>query len=196
MENQNNTDNNLKCDNMWKDYSKIEYAWKIYSNTQEMIKLADQKVYVSATVSLLIVTAFFASDIGKTAITLCIGRILALSFLVSTAYFIYYALEALIPKPKSSHTKDNASKLIFFAHVIEKKEISDYVRSYSEVTSEEALKDLLCQIYEISFIAMEKHKNYGLSAKGLKYQLIFFMMTSIIHVLKDLFIQIIKFCCN
>jgi len=108
MEDQrNNNENTL-------EFNRMEFAWKIYLNTQEMIKLADQKVYVSAAVSLLIVTAFFTSDIGKTAITLgCIGKILALAFLGSTAYFIYYALKSLIPRP-ASHTKDDVPKLIFF----------------------------------------------------------------------------------
>ncbi len=111
-----------------------DYAWHIYQNIQEMIKLADQKVYVSSTVSLIIdtlvggIATIVVTDklkgvfdkIRNDQVLKWLIIILLIAFLCSTVWFIIGALLSLHARG-ASHDGGYVPNLIFFGHIAARK---------------------------------------------------------------------------
>ena len=142
-------------------FDSLGHAWRVFANTQEMIRYADQKVHVLIVLSTLFVTAFLAN---LAAITHTTGWVAAVVWLFAgaTLLFLVFALGALFSR-SDAKTGEAVPKLIYFGHVAAKAEASEYAQEFRELTSETALADVCYQIYEVSAIASKKFWYYQMS---------------------------------
>ena len=155
-------------------FNKIEHAWHIYLNTQEIIKMADHKVHV-----LFILTIFVTTTvILKFDFILKQGvlyEILAVAFLIATTVFLTFALLALLSRYDIKSDTPGA-RLVFFRHIQQRGSAMEYARSFQDVTTEDALTDLCNQIYEVSVITQNKFKHYRFAVMALTAQIIIFIV--------------------
>jgi len=155
-------------------FSKIDHAWNIYFNTQDIIKSADQKVHVL----IALTTIVTAAVITKLEILIDHGvvtRVLIVGFMIATGFFITFALSALLARYdlKADMT---VPRLVFFRHIQQCSKSTDYLKYFKEISHREALGDLCNQIYEASVITQKKFKNYRLASLALLAQIILFLM--------------------
>ncbi len=151
---------------------KIEIAWKIFLNNQEMIKLSESKLKFTSVISGVLVTYMFANfdEIILNGQTLFILLILFFIFFI---VFVFFALLSSLPR-FASKTGNNVKKLIYYKHIREKVEASEYIDTFNNSTDEDHLRDILYQAYEVSGIADLKFKYYRYSWFALGFQLISF----------------------
>ena len=155
-------------------FDRLEHAWNIYLNTQEIIKYADQKVHV-----LIVFTTIVAgSVILKFDYILKQGffnELLAIAFLVVTGFFLMFALLALLAR---YDVKGEAigPRQVFFRHIQQRRSAREYANSFKEASCQDALDDLCNQIYEVSIITEQKFKNYRLACITLIVQIILFLI--------------------
>ena len=155
-------------------FNRIEHAWNIYLNTQEIIKYADQKVHVL----LVFTTIVAASVIVKFDYIVKQGffnELLAIAFLIVTGFFLMFALLALLAR---YDIKGEAigPRQVFFRHIQERNSAREYANSFKEVSCQDALDDLCNQIYEVSVITESKFRNYRLACITLIIQIVLFLI--------------------
>ena len=155
-------------------FNKLNHAWNIYLNTQEIIKYADQKVHVLLVFTTIVAGAIIIKfdSIVKQGL---ISELLAVAFLIVTGFFLMFALLALLARyeTKSDMT---GPRLVFFRHIQQHNNANGYSKSFDEVSQKEALDDLCNQIYEVSVITQSKFKNYRLACLALIVQIILFLI--------------------
>ena len=155
------------------EFNKIEHAWHIYLNTQEIIKMADHKVHV-----LFILTIFVTTTvILKFDYILKQGfmfEALAVAFLIATTVFLTFALLALLSRYDIKSDAPGA-RLVFFRHIQQRGSALEYAKSFQNVSTEEALTDLCNQIYEVSVITQNKFKHYRFAVMALTAQIVIFI---------------------
>ena len=155
-------------------FDRIDHAWHIYLNTQEIIKMADHKVHV-----LFILTIFVTTTvILKFDFILKQGfifEILAVAFLVATAVFLTFALLALLARYDIKSDSPGA-RLVFFRHIQQRGSALEYAKSFQAVSTNEALTDLCNQIYEVSVITQNKFKHYRFAVIALTAQIVIFIV--------------------
>ena len=135
----------------------IEFAWKIYLNTQDMIKIADRKISVLLVISGVMTTFIFTNANNIKSIGIY-GNLAFSLFVVFFLVFLAFGLLTLYAR-KDTKTGDNAPKTIYFGQISERKEPYEYYKSLSEMDSAQRLLDLSYQIYEVSIIAGVKYRN-------------------------------------
>lgn len=155
-------------------FDRLDHAWRIYLNAQDMIKYADQKVHVLLALSTLI-SSFILANLNSIVKGGIFERSLLGVFVIAAAFFFVFALFALLAR-KDSRTGDTVPRLVFFRHIQEKKEAIEYVQSFNNISLSEALADLCYQIYEVSIIAEKKFKSYRFAWAALSLQALTFVV--------------------
>lgn len=137
---------------------RLDQAWRILNLNQDLIRSADQKIYLLIVMSTLLVS-YVAANIEK------IGRIgplqyglLAVFILVSGAFY-FFALSTLFPRKSQVSTKENAS-LIFFGDIAMRTSAEGYVHDIGGIPLERLFDDLARQIYLVSQVATNKYMAY------------------------------------
>jgi Family of unknown function (DUF5706) len=162
------------------EYDLVEYlmgkndpAWRIYLNLQNMIKMADQKVYMLLVFSGVMVTIVF-TKLG-TMNRDWISYAVLLYYLLALIFFILFALQALLAR-SGVKTKESVPQLIFFGHIAKRKEAQEYYKDFSRATEEDIFRDLTYQIYEIGVITRKKYFNYRIAWWGILFQFTGFLL--------------------
>lgn len=140
------------------DPAKLDHAWNIFKNTQDMIKYADQKVHVLIVLGTLF-TSFVLANLDK---ILKSGEFefgMLIIFTLSTIAFIFFALSAMFAR-SDTRTGNKIPKQIYFGHVASRKEPVEYFQEFQETEGISFLEDICYQIYEVSLIATKKFVNY------------------------------------
>ncbi|RIK53974.1 hypothetical protein DCC62_32045 [candidate division KSB1 bacterium] len=125
-----------------KQFDRLDHAWRIYLNAQDMIKYADQKIHVLLALSTLI-SSFILANLNPIVKAGIFERSLLGVFVIATAFFFAFALFALLAR-KDSRTGDTVPRLVFFRHVQEKKEAIEYLNSFKNSNCS-ALVSLGCE---------------------------------------------------
>jgi len=162
------------------EYDLVEYlmgkndpAWRIYLNLQNMIKMADQKVYM-----LLAFSGVMASIVFNRLGTMhrdWISYAILLYYLLALIFFMVFALQALLAR-SGVKTEDPVPRLIFFGHIAKRKEAKEYYKDFSKASEEDIFRDLTYQIYEIGVITRKKYFNYRIAWWGILSQFIGFLL--------------------
>ena len=116
------------------EYDLVEYlmakndpAWRIYLNLQNMIKMADQKVYM-----LLAFSGVMASIVLTKLGTMnrdWIFYAVLLFYLLALIFFMVFALQALLAR-SSVKTGDSVPQLIYFGHIAKRKRPRNIIRIF------------------------------------------------------------------
>ena len=156
------------------DYNRLDHAWQVYHNTQNMVRYADQKVHVLIILG-TIITGSVITQLDYLSRDLPTDRILMGAFFISTGFFLTTTLMALVSK-FDMKSDSNVPKLVFFRHIQMRSEAVDYSNAFKETSASEVLKDLCYQIYEVSVITEKKFKFYRMACTFLLIHLIIFIM--------------------
>ena len=153
---------------------KIEYAWKLFQNNQEMIKFSDSKLRFLAIIS-GVLTSYILGNFLSLFNLRWYGKLTLLIFFIAFLSFVLFALLSSYPR-FASKTGNKVPKLIYHKHVSERIEANDYISNFIETEDDKHLKDILYQVYEISGIATVKFKYYNKSWFSLGVQLVSFSL--------------------
>ena len=137
---------------------RLDQAWHILNLNQDLIRSADQKIYLLIVMSTLLLS-YVAANFEK------IGRIgplqyglLAVFILVSGAFY-FFALSTLFPRKSQGPVKENAS-LIFFGDIATRSSAEHYIQDIGGIPLERLFDDLARQIYLVSHVAINKYLAY------------------------------------
>jgi len=160
---------------------KIDITWKIFLNNQEMIKLSESKLKFTSVISGVLVT-YMLAHLDKIIQNGSTAMILVTLFFVFFLIFVLFALLSSLPR-FASKTGSNVRKLIYYKHIREKVEASEYIDTFNNSTDDDHLRDILYQAYEVSGIADSKFKYYRYSWFSLGFQLIAFFSILLLRVI-------------
>jgi hypothetical protein len=153
-----------------KKVDRLAYSWHIFLHTQELIKLADNKIRY-----LFLVSSISATFILRDSAILESLSVFEILFILSFVAFLTFA--SLTIKPRVNKTdKANSATLIYHKHIISKESRKNYAESFRETSDQELEDDLLFQIYEIASIADSKYKYYNYSFYAMCIQIVLFFI--------------------
>jgi hypothetical protein len=151
---------------------------------QEIIRSADQKVYLLIVCSALIVT-FLANNIERIIRMGMWHQALLVVFLICSATFFIFALRTLFARgaiaPSAKH-----KGLIFFGDIYHHGSAQSYLEQVRATDLNDFYDDLAKQAYFVSEIATQKYTNYRRAWMGLMGEVITFLIleASIIFFVK------------
>ncbi len=160
---------------------RIEYAWKLFQNNQEMIKFSDSKLRFLAIIS-GVITSYVLGNYSELSVMGWYGNLALVLFFIGFFFFVLFALLSSFPR-FASKTGNSVLKLIYHKHVSDIVEAGEYISKFNDATDDEYLKDILYQVYEVSRIATKKFKFYNFSWFALGFQVIAFSSLLIIQSL-------------
>ena len=156
------------------EYIIFENAWKIYLNVQDMIKFADQKVNI-----LLIICGLFLSfALNKIQNIQNFNYFNYFSFTIFSIALLFTILFCLLSifARRDTKTGKTVPQLIYFGHIAKRREAVEYIEAMKNTNTEETLRDLYYQIYEVSNIALKKYTNYKIAWVGIFVEAVFFIL--------------------
>lgn len=138
---------------------RLDQAWRILNLNQDLIRSADQKIYLLIVMSILLVS-YVAANIEK------ISRIgplqygLLAVFILACGAFYFFALSTLFPRKNQVAAQENVG-LIFFGDVARRLTVEDYIEDIGNIPLARLFDDLARQIYLVSQVATNKYRAYG-----------------------------------
>jgi hypothetical protein len=176
---------------MWKERDRIDAAWKIRSDQQDMIKFADQKVGAVLALS-AVLTGFVLSNLRAIVQTSLFARLLAVIYLAATLMLLMAALRAILARGPSARqeiagriTDDKLPKVVYFGHIRNRNDGEDYWSEFNTMTEQGLLRDLCHQNWELSRIAGDKYRDYRQACWWLLGQLGVFLLLVIVLLKTD-----------
>lgn len=160
---------------------KIEHAWKLFLNNQEMIRFSDSKLRFLAVIS-GVLTSFVLVNLTSLAGDFWYGIFSVIIFCLSFLLFVIFALLSSFPR-FASKTGNKIPKLIYYKHISDRIEPNEYITDFLNTSDEDHLKDILYQVYEVSGIASKKFKHYHNAWYALGIQIITFSSLLMIQAL-------------
>lgn len=153
---------------------RLDQAWRILNLNQDLIRAADQKVYLLVVMSTILVS-YVAANIER------IGRIgplqfglLAVFILVSGAFY-FFALSTLFPRKSQVTSMENVG-LIFFADIARRTSAKDYVHDIGAIPIERLFEDLARQIFLVSQVATNKYMAYSRAWRAILVEVSLFVV--------------------
>lgn len=166
---------------------RLDQAWRILNLNQDLIRSADQKVYLLIVMSTLLVT-YVSANLDKIMHLGVREKICLILFLIAGAGFFYFALttvlararnikkEALkntahsqrapsVPHRQPSNAQNQAQaahilSLIFFGDIVRRSGPADYASAFHQADLHEVLDDVCHQIHQVAEIATTKYAAY------------------------------------
>lgn len=153
---------------------RLDQAWRILNLNQDLIRAADQKVYLLVVMSTILVS-YVAANIER------ISRIgplqfglLAVFILVSGAFY-FFALSTLFPRKSQVTSVENVG-LIFFADIARRTSAKDYVHDIGTIPIERLFDDLARQIFLVSQVATNKYMAYSRAWRAILVEVSLFVV--------------------
>ena len=153
---------------------KVDTAFKLLDNVQNLIKFADTKINVLLVIS-GVTTTFILTNFQNLFDLNCISKIILGAFFVIFICFVILSLLTISPRT-DKHSGSTASKTIYFKHISSRVEVKDFIDDYNKLTLESCLTDILYQVYENSKIADKKFTFYNRSLIALQIQILLFFI--------------------
>ncbi|MEO8384671.1 MAG: Pycsar system effector family protein [Betaproteobacteria bacterium] len=160
---------------------RLDQAWRVLNLNQDLIRSADQKIYLLIVMSTLLVS-YVAANIDK------ISRIgplqfgLLAVFILASGTFYFFALSTLFAR-KNDFTADANVGLIFFGDIARRIKPEDFVEELSNITMTQLFEDLARQIYLVSNIATNKYKAYSRAWRAILVEVSLFIVLAMSMVL-------------
>ena len=136
---------------------RIDFAWKINDQNQELIRSTDQKTYNLIVMSTLLISLSSANV--ERFVVRPAAREIALAVLVVTCVnFFVHALSTLFARAGTTTTPSKS--MIFFGHIVSHGPGSGYQDQFSAASKSELLEDLVTQVSVVSLILQKKMASY------------------------------------
>jgi hypothetical protein len=153
---------------------KIDTAFKLLDNVQNLIKFADTKINVLLVIS-GVTTTFILTNFQNLCDLNYVSKIVLGLFFLTFICFVILSLKTISPRT-DKHTGNSPAKTIYFKHISKRIEVKDFIDDYNKLTTESCLTDILYQVYENSKIADKKFTFYNYSLTALRLQILFFFL--------------------
>jgi hypothetical protein len=166
----------------WKERDRVDAAWKVRGDQQDLIKFADQKVGAVMALS-AVLTGFVLSNLRVMVAGGTFTLLLVIMFLVVTVGLLISALRALLARvPGASQgadaptAGDRLPRVVYFGHIGERPDADRYWKDFAALSDQDLLRDLCHQNWELSRIAGEKYLNYRYAWRWMQGQLAVFLL--------------------
>ena len=160
---------------------KLDQAWRILNQNQELIRSADQKVYLLIVMSTLLVT-YVSTNLEKIITLGTLQKICLVLFLIAASLFFHFALSTLLARSSGakkitpSTTPLLIPHLIFFGDIAKRHIPEDYVSDFHLADLDQILDDVCYQNYHVAIIAKIKYKVYRNAWLALLVEVAMFLM--------------------
>ena len=149
---------------------RLDQAWRILNLNQDLIRSADQKIYLLIVMSTLLVT-YVSANLDKIMHLGVREKSCLILFLIAGAGFFYFALTTVLARarnikkdmPKQSQGKSQIpvnSSLIFFGDIARRHSAGDYAADFHQAELHDVLDDVCHQIHQVAEIATAKYAAY------------------------------------
>lgn len=136
---------------------RFDQAWRILGLNQDLIRSADQKIYLLIVMSTLLVS-YVATNLDRIIRLGMLQNGLLVVFIAVSGGFFYYALSTLFPRRQLNDSVNE--KLIFFGDIALRPNPESYIADIGRVPMENLFEDLARQIYLVSQVATQKYIAY------------------------------------
>ena len=156
---------------------RLDQTWRILNLNQDLIRSADQKIYLLIVMSTLLVS-YVAANIEK------IGKIgplqygLLAVFILVSGVFYFFALSTLFPRKSPAASKENAS-LIFFGDIATRSSAENYINDIGSISLDDLFDDLARQIYLVSHVATNKYLAYRRAWRAILVEVSLFVVLAL-----------------
>ena len=153
---------------------RMEQAWRILNLNQDLIRSADQKIYLLIVMSTLLVS-YVAFNIEK------ISRIgplqygLLAVFILAFGAFYFFALSTLFARKNHVTAEENVG-LIYFGDIARRLKAEDYIEDISNIPLTGLFNDLARQIYVVSQVASNKYRAYARAWRAMLIEVSLFVV--------------------
>jgi hypothetical protein len=137
---------------------RLDQAWRILNLNQDLIRSADQKIYLLIIMATLLVS-YVATNIEKIAKIGPLQYGLLAVFVLASGAFYFFALSTLFPRKSQTPSRENSS-LIFFGDIATRSSAENYVHDVGSIPLDRLFEDLARQIYLVSHVAASKYMAY------------------------------------
>jgi Family of unknown function (DUF5706) len=155
---------------------RMDQAWRILNLNQELIRSADQKIYLLIAMSTLLVT-YISTNLPR---LMGMGLPVKLSlvlFICAAAMFYYFALSTLLARNRGkAMLSAQIPNLIFFGDIAQRAQSADYAACFHRADLHEVLDDVCYQIHQVANIAARKYRAYRRAWIALMGELCMFVM--------------------
>lgn len=143
---------------------KLDQAWRILNLNQELIRSADQKIYLLIVMSTILVT-YVSSNFEKIKHLGVIQTACLILFLIAGGSFFYFALVTVLARTRkekyiSTEMPVTHPHFIFFSDIAKRRSPEEYLSDFRKANMDEILNDVCYQIHQVSRIARVKYSSY------------------------------------
>lgn len=154
---------------------RLDQAWRILNLNQELIRSADQKIYLLIVLSTLLVT-YVSTNLDKIMHLGTQEKICLILFLIAGAAFFYFALTTVLARSRSvqvatqtttqttaqttTQTTMQTPSLIFFGDIAQRTSADIYAAAFHQADLHTLLDDVCHQIHQVGTIAARKYRAY------------------------------------
>ncbi len=154
---------------------RLDQAWKVLNLNQELIRAADQKVYLLIVMSTLLVT-YVSTNLEKIMRQGMLERGILIVFLVAVAFFFYFALSTVVSRSRSKPQAEAARRVVFFGDIALHDSAGEYARAFRGTDPHDLLDDICCQIHSVGSIVGEKYRFYRRAWMSLLVEVSLFLL--------------------
>ncbi len=167
---------------------KNEVLSKAYTDSQNMISLADSKANISLTIQSLLITlalgfSLLSNIFEKIKILIEVMNPFVYFYITSMIVLIGFSFAGIIttiyvfkPRESREESERNRKGYFYFGHVSKYSSSDAYFSKIQNLSEEELMEEYSRQIYQLSFIAKEKFKFVRISIYFLIINLVFSML--------------------
>jgi hypothetical protein len=137
---------------------RIDFAWKIFNQNQELIRSTDQKIYNLIVMSTLLIS-LSSANVERFVVRPEARQFVLGVLVLACVNFFVHALATLLARAGQAGPAEPKS-LIFCNHIAALGSVAQYRSNFGAASREMMLDDLLAQIAALSDILEKKLKNY------------------------------------
>ncbi len=139
---------------------RLDQAWRILNLNQDLIRAADQKIYLLIVMSTLLVT-YVSTNLDKIMRQGMVEKVWLFLFFAAGAAFFYFALSTLLARSgKSAEASGKIPHLVFFHDIAQRAQPDQYAANFHGADLHEVLDDVCHQIHQVATIASNKYRSY------------------------------------
>lgn len=161
---------------------RLDQAWRVLNFNQELIRAADQKVYLLVCMSALMGTVL-ANNLHRVAAFSLAQNILLIVFIGAGAAFFAFTLVTLFARAGRARTGHSAN-LIYFGDIATRVTAQEYADDFRVADLQTVLDDLNRQTHSVASIATRKYQTYRYAWAALLLQVATFLVLQLTFALK------------
>ena len=155
---------------------RLDQAWKVLSLNQDLIRAADQKIYLLIVMSTLLVT-YVSTNLEKIMQQGMLQRAVLIVFLLAVAAFFFFALSTVVSRNRKQPNAVAAlPHVVFFGDIAGRASAQIYMEAFRNTDLNAVFDDICHQIYDVASIAREKYRSYRRAWLALLVEVTLFLM--------------------